>query len=105
MTTMPRTVEEILAHADELAQRFEDGNLGPGLTVGGASLRAVRAAFETKARSERELADAVSVARAEGHSWAAIGAMLGTSGEAARQRYGTAAPAARKRRPRKRASA
>jgi hypothetical protein len=31
------------------------------------------------------------VARAEGHSWAAIGAMLGTFGEAARQRYGTPA--------------
>jgi hypothetical protein len=30
----------------------------------------------------------VAVARAEGQAWAAIGAMLGTSGEAARQRYG-----------------
>ena len=86
---MPKTVEEILAHADELAKRFEDDSLGPGQTVNGASLRAVRAAFEAKARAEHDLADAVTVARAEGHSWAAIGAMLGTSGEAARQRYGT----------------
>ena len=46
-------------------------------------------AFTRFAHSEHELADAVSVARAEGHSWAAIAAMLGTSGEAARQRYGT----------------
>jgi hypothetical protein len=38
-----------------------------------AGLRAVRAAFQ---------------ARAEGHSWAATGAMVGTSGVAARQRYG-----------------
>jgi hypothetical protein len=30
----------------------------------------------------------VSVARAGGHSWAVIGSMVGTSGEAARQRYG-----------------
>ena len=88
MTTMPRTVAEILAHADELARRFEDGNLGPGREVDGASLRAVRVAFEQKARAERDLTDVVTVARAEGHSWAAIGAMLGTSGEAARQRYG-----------------
>jgi hypothetical protein len=29
------------------------------------------------------------VTRAEGHSWAAIGAMLGTSGGTACQRYGT----------------
>jgi hypothetical protein len=89
---MPRTVEEILAHADELAARFEEDNLGPGRDVNGASLREVRKAFEAKARAERELADAVTVARAEGHSWAAIGAMLGTSGEAARQRYGQSAP-------------
>jgi hypothetical protein len=85
---MPRTVEEILAHADDLARRFEEDNLGPAQVVGGASLREVRKAFEAKARAERDMADAVTVARAEGHSWAAIGAMLGTSGEAARQRYG-----------------
>jgi hypothetical protein len=88
MITMPRTVDEILAHADELAKRFEDGSLGPGRTADGASLRAVRVAFEAKARAEHGLAEAVSEARAAGHSWAAIGAMLGTSGEAARQRYG-----------------
>ncbi len=85
---MPRTVAEILARADELARRFEDGNLGPGREVDGASLRAVRVAFEQKARAEQDLTDIVTVARAEGHSWAAIGAMLGTSGEAARQKYG-----------------
>jgi hypothetical protein len=57
---MPRSAKEILAHADELARRFEDHKPAPG---------------------------AVRAARADGHSWAAIGAMLGTSGEAARQRY------------------
>lgn len=89
---MPRTVKEILAHADELAKRFEDDNLGPDQTADGASLRAVRASFEAKARSERGLADAVNVARAEGHSWAMIGGMIGTTGEAARQRYGPSVP-------------
>ena len=63
---MPRTVAEILAHADELARRFEDGNLGPGREVDGASLRAVRVAFEQKARAEQDLIDVVTVARAEG---------------------------------------
>ena len=89
---MPRTVEEILAHADDLARRFEEDTPRPGRVVSGASLREVRKAFEAKAHVERDLADAVTVARAEGHSWAAIGAMLGTSGEAARQRYGQSAP-------------
>jgi hypothetical protein len=51
-------------------------------------LRGVRLAFQARANAERGLADAVTVARADGHSWAAIGAMVGTSGEAARQRYG-----------------
>lgn len=88
---MPRTVAEILAGADELARRFEDGSLSPAREVDGASLRAVMAAFERKARAEHDLAGVARVAHAEGHSWAAIGAMLGTSGEDARQRYGPGA--------------
>jgi len=31
----------------------------------------------------------VSQARHEGYSWRSIGSLIGTSGEAARQRYGT----------------
>ena len=90
---MPRTVEEILAHADELAKRFETGDLGPATTLDGAPLRDVRRAFDDVARSQERLGDAVTVARGYGHSWAAIGAMLGTTGEAARQRYGSKAAA------------
>lgn len=86
---MPRSAEEILAHADELARRFEDHEPTPGGVKDASTLRAVADAFARLAASERDLAAAVSVARAEGHSWSAIGAMLGTSGEAARQRYGT----------------
>lgn len=83
---MPRTTEEILAHADELGRRFEEHE--PGDVKDARALRDIAAAFARVAESERDLAAAVSVARAEGHTWAAIGAMLGTSGEAARQRYG-----------------
>lgn len=85
---MPRTVAEILDQADELAARFEAHEPDPNAIADAAALRAVRRAFQARADAERQLADAVSVARAEGHSWAAIGAMVGTSGEAARQRYG-----------------
>lgn len=87
---MARTVEEILAHADELAKRFETGDL-PGETsqvLDGAPLRGVREAFEDVAHAEKRLAERVAVARAAGHSWATIAVMVGTSGEAARQRYG-----------------
>ncbi|MEZ5176377.1 MAG: hypothetical protein R2823_09260 [Acidimicrobiia bacterium] len=85
---MPRTAKEILDQADELAARFEEHEPDEARIKDAASLRGVRLAFQARADAERRLADAVSVARADGHSWAAIGAMVGTSGEAARQRYG-----------------
>jgi hypothetical protein len=87
---MPRTAKEILDQADELAARFEAHDPDPDLADidDAVSLRALRLAFQNRADAERRLAEAVSVARAEGQSWAAIGAMVGTSGEAARQRYG-----------------
>jgi hypothetical protein len=85
---MPRTTEEILAHAEELARRFETYEPRPEDVKDARALRDIARGFGHVAEAERELADAVSVARAEGHSWSAIGAVLGTSGEAARQRYG-----------------
>lgn len=89
---MPRSLEEILRDADELAARFEQHDPDPAEIADATALRAVRAAFASRVEAEARLADAVSVARAQGHSWAAIGAMVGTSGEAARQRYGQPSP-------------
>jgi hypothetical protein len=86
--TMPRSIEEILQQADKLADRFEHHDPDPSKVVDAAALRALRKAFQNRADAERRLADAVFIARAQGHSWAAIGSMIGTSGEAARQRYG-----------------
>lgn len=85
---MPRTAKEIIDQAADLAARFEDHDPDPTEIKDAAPLRAVRRAFQARAEAERHLAEAVAVARGEGHSWAAIGAMVGTSGEAARQRYG-----------------
>lgn len=90
---MPRTAKEIIDQADELAARFENHDPQPAEIKDAAPLRAVRQAFQARADAERILAEAVAVARGEGHSWAAIGAMVGTSGEAARQRYGHRAAA------------
>ena len=84
---MPRTVDEILAQADELARRFEDAE--PVAGTDGTALRAVREAFEDLALTQKRLSERIAVAKAAGHSWATIGAMIGTSGEAARQRYGS----------------
>ena len=100
---MPRTTEEIVAQADELAKRFEDYEPQPSDAVDGTPLRSVREAFEDLALAQKRLSERVSVARASGLSWAAIGAMMGTSGEAARQRYG-GQPRANKAAPTKKAA-
>jgi hypothetical protein len=89
---MPRTIDEIMSQADQLAARFEGHEPDRGSLRDATALRAVRKAFLARAASERRVTDAVAKARAEGHSWAAIGAMVGTSGEAARQRYGQRTP-------------
>jgi hypothetical protein len=86
--TMPRKTEEILEHAEELAQRFEDYEPRPEDAVEVTALRLVGGAVARRAQAERELIETVRRAREAGQSWAAIGAVLGTSGEAARQRYG-----------------
>jgi hypothetical protein len=86
---MPRSTEQILAHAEELARRFAEHEPVDDRIMDARALRDIGAAVERRAIAERRIADTVTVARAEGHSWAAIGAMLGTSGEAARQRYGS----------------
>ena len=85
---MPRSIEEILEQADQLADRFEHHNPKTDNIKDAAALRALRKAFRNRADADRRLADAVSAARTQGHSWATIGSMIGTSGEAARQRYG-----------------
>ena len=85
--TMPRTVDEILAHADELAARFESYEPVEANEVDVTALTALRDAVAEQAQAERHVLDAIRGARNAGMSWAAIGNMVGISGEAARQRY------------------
>lgn len=85
---MPKSLEEIMAQADEMAARFEnyepqtvdEAHLGQPLVV-------LRSAVVARVEAESAIVDAVRWARKDHLSWAAIGAVLGTSGEAARQRY------------------
>ena len=85
---MPRSLEEILAHADELADAFEAYEPKPEDEGKASSLMALRMAAAHRAEADRALLEAVVDARRQHVSWAAIGGLLGTSGEAARQRYG-----------------
>ncbi len=84
---MPRTVDEILQHADELAARFEDYELSDAQELDPAAVALLRAAVQERCAAERHIIEAISTARASGMSWSAIGSFVGTSGEAARQRY------------------
>ncbi len=84
---MPRTVQEILDQADELAQRFEDDGPSPTDERDPEVFAELRRGVLSRSAAERSINDAVRRARASGYSWAFIGSLLGTSGEAARQRY------------------
>lgn len=85
---MPRSVQEILDHSDELASRFEDYEPDADDERNPAAYAALRDAVVSRADAERSIKDAVEAARGHGYSWAFIGKIIGTSGEAARQRYG-----------------
>jgi hypothetical protein len=89
---MPRTIDEIISQAEELAARFEEHEPDADDVLGARALRELRDAFLTRAEAEQRVTESVAKARANGHSWASIGAMVGTSGEAARQRYGQKSP-------------
>lgn len=85
---MPRTVQDILDHADELAKRFEDYEPQASDERDPQVFTELRDAVLSRSAAERTIKDAVEHARAHGYTWAAIGSVIGTSGEAARQRYG-----------------
>lgn len=86
---MPRTVDEILQHADQLAARFEAYDPDPADELDPGAVALLRAAIKERSDAERHVLDAVKAAREAGLSWASIGLFVGTSGEAARQRYGS----------------
>lgn len=84
-----RSIEDIKARAEEFADAFEgyepkdadaESPLPPVLAVKLAAWR--------RDAAERELAEAVRTAREHRMPWREVGDAIGTSGEAARQRYG-----------------
>lgn len=85
---MPRSIQEILDQADALARRFEDYVPDASDERPVEEYLLERAAL-ARARSERQVADAVIAARGAGASWQKIGSLLGTSAQAAQQRYGS----------------
>jgi hypothetical protein len=74
-------------HADELADRFENDEPQAGDDLRVSAMARLQLAALRRADVEREVAQAVRDAKDNGLSWEAVGQALGTSGEAARQRY------------------
>ena len=87
-----RSIDDIKARADELADAFENYDPKPGdQDAAVPPVLAVKLAAWRRDTAERELADAVRAARELGLSWREVGEAIGTSGEAARQRYSASA--------------
>ncbi|MGH9165918.1 MAG: hypothetical protein ACRDZW_10460 [Acidimicrobiales bacterium] len=84
---MPRSYKEVIEHAKQLASRLDSLEPNPEDVRDAETLAQLRSAVLDRAAAEAQIAELVATARHHGHAWSAIGAMLGTSGEAARQRY------------------
>ncbi len=87
---MPRTIQDILDHADEVAARLEAYDPSSADERPAEEFLLEQAVLE-RARGERELTEAVAAARIKGLTWRRIGEILGTSPQAAHQRYGKVA--------------
>lgn len=87
---MPRTREQLQQAAAD-AQRWLD-SLDPAAVASpdadATCLRRIGAAISAAAAMQAELAESVAAARDHGHTWTQIATMLGTSRQAAQERYG-----------------
>src|SRR5688572_23212994 len=82
---MPRSYDEIVRLSEAMADQLENDTTEPAIS---AEESALRGAVLRRSIAEGEVGRAVVAARTAGMSWAAVGLAVGTSGEAARQRYG-----------------
>ena len=85
--TMPRTVDEILQHADELAARFESYEPNPADELDTGAVALLRAAVAERSQAEASPDDIIRKAREAG-ALVRDRHLRRHHGEAARQRYG-----------------
>lgn len=69
----------------EFAENFDPAGTAPESTM---DLRAIAESADAARANEVRLRELVQVARAHGRSWARIGIALGTSRQAAQERFG-----------------
>lgn len=85
---MPRTLQQILDDQERLARRFEEFDPRAEDERDPEVFRHLLAASANRANAEADLVEAITRARTAGYSWALIGGAIGTTGQAAQQRYG-----------------
>jgi hypothetical protein len=87
---MPRTREQLqraLADTEAWLDQLDPEALASP-NAGSEDLQAIGEALHAVAASDLRLADQVAKARANGRTWTQIGAVLGVSKQAARERFG-----------------
>jgi len=84
---MPRSIQDIIDHAEELARQFENFSSDEASEIPVEEYLLQRAVV-ARARSEQQLIESVSMARNAGLTWQRVGELIGTSAQAAQQRYG-----------------
>jgi len=84
---MPRTTTS-RRRAEEAAAKLSKTDPSERGWRSAAELRAIEAALKSSDAADAQLHRAVRAARAANYSWAAIGAVLGVSKQAAQQRFG-----------------
>lgn len=86
---MPKSTQEILEHRDALlADIFENYEPRSEDERHSPVYQSLRAAVQKRSEAEGEIVEAIAAMRAARWTWTSIGGILGTTGQAAQQRYG-----------------
>ncbi len=90
--TVPKSLQQRLDHDEALEAIFMNYVPRDEDRMDVSAWHALRNAVEQRAVAERDIITAVAAMRAGKWSWVEIGTVLGTSGQAAQQRYGSRQP-------------
>ena len=88
---MTRSLEELEQAAEAARNALDNLDTSTDPTQDASDLRRISEILAARVVQERELAEAVADARANGRSWAKIGLALGISRQAAQERFGNRA--------------
>jgi hypothetical protein len=87
---MPKSSQQLIDDLQVLVARFGNYEPRPEDRRDPQLYRNLEAAVRARSEVEEAIVKAVTAMRADGDTWATIGWILGTTGQAAQQRYGKA---------------